>query len=77
MLLCEPAKTPLRGVVDLIEQLGAETLAHISIAGDDGMLSVIARMPPAATWKEGNAVSLDMRPSQISLFDIHGLRIDE
>ncbi|MDH3669122.1 MAG: sn-glycerol-3-phosphate ABC transporter ATP-binding protein UgpC [Paracoccaceae bacterium] len=76
VLLCEPAKTPLRGVVDLIEQLGAETLAHISIAGEDGMLNVIARMPPVAPWKEGNAVALDMRASQISLFDTGGRRIE-
>ncbi len=40
------------------------------------MLNLIARMPPAAPWKEGNAVALDMRASQISLFDTGGRRIE-
>jgi sn-glycerol 3-phosphate transport system ATP-binding protein len=76
VLVREAAASPLRGVVELIERLGAETLAHVSIASDGAMFTVVARVPEGTAPKEGDAVGLDAQPRHLSLFDADGRRID-
>ena len=67
--------TPVRGLVELVERLGAETLAHVSIASERQMFTVVARVPAGQTPSEGEAVSLGARVSRLSLFDAEGRRI--
>ena len=71
----EAAATPLKGLVELIERLGAETLAHISLVGDRQVVNVIARVPDATGLTEGAPVSVDMQAHHITLFDAEGRRV--
>jgi sn-glycerol 3-phosphate transport system ATP-binding protein len=75
LIVGEPRATPLRGVVEMVERLGAETLAHISIASERRMFTMVARVPEGTTLSEGNAVALDARQRRLSLFDAEGRRI--
>ncbi len=72
VLVGEPRATPLRGVVELIERLGAETLAHVSITSERRMFAVVARVPEGTAPKEGDAVALDAQHRRLSLFDAGG-----
>ena len=75
VLVREPAATPLRGVVELIELLGAETLAHVSIASERRMFTLVARVPEGTAPKEGDAVALDAQHKRLTLFDAEGRRV--
>jgi ABC-type sugar transport system ATPase subunit len=72
----EPAATSLRGVVDLVERLGAETLAHVSLVIQRQLITIVARMPEGTTLTEGDAVSLDAQLKRLTLFDAEGRRIE-
>ena len=71
----DPQTTPLRGVVELVERLGAETLAHVSIVSERKMFTVIARVPEGKAPKDGEAVSLDAQHRRLTLFDAGGKRV--
>ncbi|MHA1529308.1 MAG: TOBE domain-containing protein, partial [Alphaproteobacteria bacterium] len=75
LMVGEARATPLRGVVELIERLGAEILAHISIASEQQMFTIVARAPEGSTLSEGDAVALDAQHRRLSLFDAEGQRI--
>jgi sn-glycerol 3-phosphate transport system ATP-binding protein len=70
----EARTTPLRGVVEMIERLGAETLAHVSILSERQMFTVVARVPEGAAPKEGDAVALDAQHRRLTLFNAEGRR---
>ena len=76
VMLSEPRATPLRGVVEMVERLGAETLAHVSIASEKRLLTVVSRVPEGFSMKEGDAVALDAQHRHLSLFDAGGRRIE-
>ncbi|MFQ5566496.1 MAG: ABC transporter ATP-binding protein [Paracoccaceae bacterium] len=76
VMVSEPRGTPLRGVVELVERLGAESLAHVSVASEKRMFNLVARVPEGATVTEGEAVALDAQHRHLSLFDAAGRRID-
>jgi sn-glycerol 3-phosphate transport system ATP-binding protein len=71
----EPAATPLRGVVELVERLGAETLAHVSIISERSRFMAVAKVPEGTAPKEGDAVALDAQHRRLSLFNAEGRRI--
>jgi len=75
VLVRDPLATPLRGVVELVERLGAETLAHVSIASERKLFTVIARVPEGKAPKDGEAVSLDAQHIRLTLFDAGGKRV--
>ena len=76
VLVSEPRATPLRGVVELVERLGAESLAHVSIVSEKRMFTVVARMREGDRMNEGDAVALDAQHRHLSLFDAEGRRIE-
>ena len=71
----ESTATPVRGVVELVERLGAETLAHVSIVSERQMFTVVARVPEGKSPTEGEAVALGAKISRLSLFDAEGRRV--
>ncbi len=75
VMVREPRATPLRGVVELVERLGAESLAHVSIASEKRMFTVVSRVTEGFTLTEGDAVALDAQHRHLSLFDAGGRRI--
>jgi sn-glycerol 3-phosphate transport system ATP-binding protein len=75
VLVGDPMTTPLRGVVELVERLGAETLAHVSIALERQIYTVVARVPEGKAPKEGATVALDAQHRHLTLFDAEERRI--
>jgi sn-glycerol 3-phosphate transport system ATP-binding protein len=75
LLLREPAATPLRGVVELVERLGAESLAHVSIISENDKFTLVARVPEGSTPTEGDAVALDAQSHRLTLFGTDGRRV--
>ncbi len=75
LLLREPAATPLRGVVELVERLGAESLAHVSIISENDKFTLVARVPEGSTPTEGDAVALDAQSHRLTLFGADGRRV--
>lgn len=71
-LISEPGDETLSAKVDIIEPMGAETLLHLLIGGQELRVVVDRRQRPAV----GKAVHLRCRPSQLHLFGNDGLRID-
>ena len=76
VMVGEARATPLRGVVELVERLGAETLAHVSIASERRMFTMVARVPGGTALSEGEAVALDAQHRRLLLFDAEGWRIE-
>ena len=63
----------LRGMVILIERLGAESYVHLSVPGLDKPLVVALRGEPP---REDSAWAVSPVPGQIHVFDEQGLRLD-
>jgi len=64
--------TAIRGTVEMIEQLGADTLVHV--AADKAQ--VIARLPHGVSPEVGSTVTLGADPSRVYVFDrATGVRI--
>ena len=59
----------------MIERLGAETLAHVSVASEKRMFTLVARVPEGTALTEGESVALDAQHRRLSLFDAEGRRI--
>jgi sn-glycerol 3-phosphate transport system ATP-binding protein len=62
---CDPARAFLAGPVEMVEQLGADTLVHIG----HGKETVIVRQPHAAAPEIGATFAVDADPSRVFLFD--------
>ena len=56
----------LKGTIDVVEPMGAETDVHIAL--DDGT-PIVARMPPDPDFCPGQPIALALGASGISLFD--------
>jgi multiple sugar transport system ATP-binding protein len=54
----------LRGVVDLVEHLGADSYASVSVAGD----LYVARVSPDVRLEENQPVGLSFNPAKLHLF---------
>jgi sn-glycerol 3-phosphate transport system ATP-binding protein len=65
-LLPAAADSPsLRGTVEMIEPLGADTLVHVGIAGR----TVTARLPLGVAAEVGSPLALSVLPERVYLFD--------
>ena len=62
---CDAAQAFVTGTVEMVEQLGADTLVHI----DHGKVPIIARMPQGAQPDVGSPFSVDADPARVFLFD--------
>ena len=62
---CDPARAYFAGSVEMIEQLGADTLLHIAHGKDN----VIARLPHGVQPAVGDTIAVDADPAQVFLFD--------
>jgi ABC-type sugar transport system ATPase subunit len=65
LTLSGAADSALRGTVEMIEQLGADTLVHV--AADKAQ--VIARLPHGVAPEVGSTVTLAADPSRVYVFD--------
>jgi sn-glycerol 3-phosphate transport system ATP-binding protein len=75
LTVAAPQADRLNGTVELIERLGAETLAHVTIANGARSFPVIVRLPDSVEVQEGRAVSLGASTHHLCLFDTSGRRI--
>ncbi len=66
------AEGPVRGVVQLVERLGAESLVHVAVAGLDKALIVALKDAPPA---EGTRCALRVAPGAVHVFGADGRRI--
>ena len=71
-LVQEPVRESLTARVDIIEPMGAETLLHLLIGGQELRVVVDRRRKPSV----GENVHLRCRPQQLHLFGSDGKRID-
>jgi len=62
---CDPARAYFAGSVEMVEQLGADTLLHIAHGKDN----VIARLPHGVQPAVGDTIAVDADPAQVFLFD--------
>jgi sn-glycerol 3-phosphate transport system ATP-binding protein len=62
---CAEADAMLTGVVEMVEQLGADTLVHVAHGGD----LVVARLAQGVLPPVGSAVPLRADPARVCLFD--------
>jgi ABC-type sugar transport system ATPase subunit len=62
---CAAADAFLSGSVDVIEQLGADTLVHVA----HGRESVIARLPQGTHPDAGTTMPLAADPARVYIFD--------
>ena len=63
--ICPEADAAFVAEVEMIEQLGADTLAHCSLAG--GM--IVARLPLGSEAKAGDRLPLRQQTGQLHFFD--------
>ena len=73
--LCEPAdaQSMLRGTVDVVEPMGAETYIHFVTENKD---KLIARVAPDVPVRVGDAVAFQIQEGQSCFFDSTGLRVE-
>ncbi|MBS0322003.1 MAG: sn-glycerol-3-phosphate import ATP-binding protein UgpC [Proteobacteria bacterium] len=62
---CSAADAAITGSVELVEQLGADTLAHVSHGG----AMVVARLPGGSMPDVGTTLTLAPDPARVYLFD--------
>jgi ABC-type sugar transport system ATPase subunit len=60
------------GNVDVIENLGWESLVHLKV----GSQTITARVETANAPEPGSTVSLQLTPDRLHVFDAHGRRLD-
>jgi len=65
LLPCAEAEAMMSGTVEMIEQLGADTLVHVAHGGE----MVIARLPHGAHPAVGTTLPLTTEPSRVYVFD--------
>jgi multiple sugar transport system ATP-binding protein len=73
--LCKPAdaQSMLRGSVDVVEPMGAETYIHFVTENKD---KLIARVAPDVPVRVGDAVAFQIQEGQSCFFDSTGLRVE-
>lgn len=73
--LCDPteAQSVLRGSVDVVEPMGAETYIHFVTENKD---KLIARVAPDVPVRVGDVVAFKIQEGQSCFFDSTGLRIE-
>jgi ABC-type sugar transport system ATPase subunit len=72
LTVADPADAMLAGTVEMVEQLGADTLVHISHGADNA----IVRRPQGQTAAVGETLHVTADPSRVYLFDAaSGVRI--
>jgi multiple sugar transport system ATP-binding protein len=73
--LCDPtsAEATLKGSVDVVEPMGAETYIHFVTTNKDRL---IARVAPDVALRAGEPVAFKIQQGQACYFDSTGLRID-
>jgi multiple sugar transport system ATP-binding protein len=73
--ICDPAdaQSMLRGFVDVVEPMGAETYIHFVTENKD---KLIARVAPDVPVRVGDAVAFQIQEGQSCFFDSTGLRIE-
>jgi multiple sugar transport system ATP-binding protein len=76
LTLCDPADrgAPLKGIVDVVEPMGAETYIHFITPGKERL---IARVAPDVTLRAGDPVAFSIQSGQACFFDVTGRRIEE
>jgi multiple sugar transport system ATP-binding protein len=62
----------LQAVVEHVEFLGHETLAHVRVQSDGEGLAMVVRLPGMQSLAKGNAVRLRIDPAHLHLFDASG-----
>ncbi|MBX3605479.1 MAG: ABC transporter ATP-binding protein [Piscinibacter sp.] len=62
----------LAGRVDLIEQLGADTLIYSSVGHNGSAVQIVARQAERTPLHVGDTVGLDIAPASFHLFDRQG-----
>ncbi|MCC7325216.1 MAG: sn-glycerol-3-phosphate import ATP-binding protein UgpC [Burkholderiales bacterium] len=68
----EPARAMLSGPVEMVEQLGADTLIHLGHGAD----RIVARMPHEIRFEVGATIHLTADPNRLFFFDTEtGARI--
>jgi sn-glycerol 3-phosphate transport system ATP-binding protein len=69
---CAPADAFLSGTVEMVEQLGADTLVHVAV----GKALVVARLPSGTRPGPGTPIQLAADPAHVYIFDgTNGTRI--
>jgi len=64
------------GTVELLEWLGSETFAHVTLPGDDEEAGLVARLSAGSTCREGEEVLLQVDPGALHFFHpTHGGRL--
>lgn len=73
--ICDPtdAQAPLRGIVDVVEPMGAEIYVHFVTENKD---KLIARVAPDVSVRVGDIVAFQIQRGQSCFFDSTGLRIE-
>ena len=67
--LCEPAEAHCRGLVEMVEYLGADVFAYVE-CGASGVVSV--RVSPDTAVAVGDRVGLRFAPEKVHFFDADG-----
>ena len=67
------AQTSLAGRIELVEQLGAETLYYLAIG--HGLPTLTVRSPHAHAVRRGDEVGLSVDRSKLHCFDVSGIAI--
>jgi len=65
LVACDPADAFFAGTVELVEQLGADTLSHVAHGPD----AAIVRQPQGAHQEPGSTLHVAADPSRVYLFD--------
>ncbi len=69
---CDPADAFFAGTIELVEQLGADTLSHVAHGPD----AAIVRQPHGVNLEAGSTLHVAADPSRVYLFDaVSGARI--
>ena len=76
VLLRNAGEGTIRGQVELVESLGADTLIHTSLGdGAKAGVQIVARQNTRTTLRPGDAVGMDIAPSSYHLFNRQGLTV--
>ena len=76
VLLRNAGEGTIKGQVELVESLGADTLIHTSLGdGAKAGVQIVARQNTRTTLRPGDAVGMDIAPSSYHLFNRQGLTV--
>ena len=76
VLLRNAGEGTIKGKVELVESLGADTLIHTSLGdGAKAGVQIVVRQNTRTTLRPGDAVGMDIAPSSYHLFNRQGLTV--